>query len=321
MSLESRRPHGDSPALSALLHSTGDEFNITVQIPTPRSAVSSPLSQSHARYASDSRLNFSRSTETNRSEPRRASMMSVSPTSTAPNINLPLEIPERKFSITSDDSYESTNKPPKSPAGNRFTSFFRWQSTSSQDSTTTVSARAHSPPRSPKTLGPSFRSVPPMIDTLRANAAHDNAFRSDSALSLPPLTPGLGSYDSIEDELRLVSADLAASIRREMELEDLIEKLEAEAADANNNREKRTSDYFSDVGTPDRSLYASTTKHEQELEKFKRQYEQEKAKIRLEMLGKLSEERQRRIDVEKQARELEDHVSRVRLTVGAINPP
>jgi len=156
-----------------------------------------------------------------------------------------------------------------------------------------------------------------MIDTLRANAAHDNSYPSDSALSIPPTTPGLGSYDSIEEELRLVSAELAASIKREMELEDLVEKLEAEAAGANTNntQEKRTSDYFSDVGTPDRGQHGSTTKHEQELEKLKRQYEQEKAQIQLEMLGKLSEERQRRVNAETQARELEDHVSRVRLTM------
>lgn len=152
-----------------------------------------------------------------------------------------------------------------------------------------------------------------MIDTLRANASHDNVYLTDSALSIPPTTPGLGSYDSIEEELRVVSAELAASIKREMELEDLVEKLEAEAADASTNREKRTSDYFSDVGTPDRNLYPTQTKHEQELEKLKRQYEQERAQIRLEMLGKLSEERQKRVDVETQARELEDHVSRVRL--------
>lgn len=289
-----------------------------MQLPTPRSASSPPLFQSHARYASDSRVSYLQNIETKHLEPRRASMMSVLPSPTAPNINLPLEIPQRMYSVSAfDDPYE-TNKAPKSPAGNRFTSFFRWPSTSSHDSTTSTSARAHSPPRSPKTLGPSFRSVPPMIDTLRANAAHDNAYLSDSAPSIPPTTPGLGSYDSVEEELRLVSTELAASIKREMELEDLVEKLEAETADMHNNREKRTSDYFSDVGTPDRGQYGSTTKHEQELEKLKRQYEQEKAHIRLEMLGKLSEERQRRVDVEVQARELEDHVSRVRLTMAPL---
>ena len=243
-------------------------------------------------------------------------MMSDLPSPTTSNLSLPLEIPQRTFSLTpSDDSYESqSNKAPRSPSVNRFTSFFRWQSVSSHDSNTTVSAPAQSPSLSPKTLGPLFKSVPP-IDTLRANAAHNinnNVFLSDSALSLPPSTPGLGSFDTIEEELRLVSAELAASIKREMDLEDLVERLEAEAVDANNinNREKRTSDYFSDVGTPDRNLYAPS-KNEQELEKLKRHYEQEKAQIRLEMLAKVSEERQRRIDVETQSRELEDHVSRV----------
>ncbi|KAF8440145.1 hypothetical protein BGX38DRAFT_1273200 [Terfezia claveryi] len=305
-----REPHGSSPEFVEYTELRADEFDLRLQLPTPCSASSSPLFQSHARYASDSRVSYLQDIETKHIEPRRVSMMPVLPSPTAPNINLPLEISQRKYSVpASDDSYE-TNKSQKSPGGNRFTSFFRWQSTSSHDSATTVSARASSPPRSPKTLGPSFRSVPPMIDTLRANAANDNAYLSDSALSIPPTTPGLGSFDSIEEELRLVSAELAASIKREMELEDLVEKLEAEAADANNNREKRTSDYFSDVGTPDRGQYGSITKHEQELERLKRQCEQERAQIRLELLGKLSEERQRRVDVETQARELEDHVSR-----------
>ncbi|KAF8474705.1 hypothetical protein BDZ91DRAFT_788994 [Kalaharituber pfeilii] len=287
----------------------GKEFGFKVQLPTPRSVSNFPLFQSHARYASVPQVNYSENNKTIYTKLRCVSMMSVLPSPTAASVNLLLDIPPRKLSLTSsEDSYDSQSKAPKSPVGNRLTSLFRWQSVSSHESNTTVSARAPSPSLSPKTLGPSFKSVPPMIDTLRANTAHNTAFVSDSALSLPPLT---SSYESLEEELRAVSADLAASIKREMELEDLVEKLEAEAVDAGaaNNREKRTSDYFSDVGTPDRGL-DSPSKHEQELEKLKRQYEQGKAQMRLEMLEKLSEERHRRIAAETQMRELEDQVSR-----------
>ena len=284
-----------------------DHLDIRVQVPTPSSISSPHWFHSHARYASDSQLDLSDSSSVLYIEPvRRASMMSVSPSTTPPNLTLPLQIPKRQFSVSSVESYDSQlSKQSKSPSGNRFTSFFRWQSVSSQ----AESARGPSPSHSPKTLGASSRYVPPMIDTSRANAGR----MSDSSLAIPPLTPGMGSYDSIEEELRLVSADLAASIRREMDLEDLVEKLEAEAMDALNgsNREKRTSDYYSDVGTPVRNLDTLSGNHEQGLEKLKRHYEQEKAQVRLEMLGKLSDERQRRVEVETQIRELEDQVSRV----------
>lgn len=286
-----------------------------MQAPTSNITAISPSFQRHARYASDSHISHSESNIVKYPRLRRSSVMSILAASpTTPNIHLPLDFPVRSFSVTSNASYENQMKPPKSPAGNRFTSLFRWQSTSSHESNTMTSARVQSPSTSPKTLGPSFKTLPPMIDTLRANTAHTNVYPSGSSLSLPSLTPGLGSYDSIEEELRMLSAELAASIIREMELEDLVEKLEAEAADTSNvNQEKRTSDYFSDVGTPDRNLYGSSI-HEQELEKVKRHYQQEKAQIRLEMLEKLSEERQRRTNAETQARELEDHVSRVRVS-------
>ena len=299
-----------SSALTGPVQIAGKGFNFTLQAPTPNITANSPSFQRHARYPSDSLISHSESTIVKYPRLRRSSMMSIlTATPTTPNIHLP---PVRNFSITSNASYENQMKPPKSPVGSRIASLFRWQSPSSQGSNAVTSARVQSPATSPKTLGPSFKTLPPMIDTLRANAAHNNVYLSDASISLPSLIPGLGSYDSIEEELRMLSAELTASIIREMELEDLVEKLEAEAADVSCvNQEKRTSDYFSDVGTPDRNLDASSI-HEQELEKVKRHYEQEKAQIRLEMLEKLGEERQRRANAETQVRELEDHVSRVR---------
>ncbi|KAI5808839.1 hypothetical protein DFH27DRAFT_522248 [Peziza echinospora] len=293
-----------------LIHNT-DRFHARLREPTPLKTAESPAfkSQSHARNASDSLVQYLETdTVKTTAQPRRASMMSASPT--APSI-ITLDIPQRNFSVSSTESYDSISKAPKSPATNRFTSFFRWQSGSTQEPTTPVSARAPSPSLSPKTLGPSFKSGPPMtIDTLRANAAHNSLFLADSGLSLAPPTPGMGSYDSVEEELRLVSAELALSIKREMELEDLVEKLESDISNASGgNREKRTSDYFSDAGTPIRNVETSSYT-EQDLEKTKRNHEQEKATIRLEMLGKISEERQRRVEVESQMRQLEDQVSR-----------
>lgn len=192
---------------------------------------------------------------------------------------------------------------PKSPAGSSFASFFRWQSASPGE-------KPASPAFSPKALRFSQKTIPAALDIPRANGSRlsGDYSPSDSGVAFPPATPS--SVEAIEEEVRLVSADLAASIRREMDLEDLVERLQEEAA-AVGSRERRTSDYFSDAGTPVRSLDGDS-KETVDLEKWQRKAEQEKAQIRLEMLAKVSDERQRRKAIEKHARELEQKVARVR---------
>lgn len=93
-----------------------------------------------------------------------------------------------------------------------------------------------------------------------------------------------------------------------MDLEDLIERLQAEAAERGSNG-RRTSDYFSDAGTPVRILDADNK--DPEVEKVVRRAEQEKAQLRLDMLGKVQEERERRRAAESHARELEELVAKV----------
>ena len=61
-----------------------------------------------------------------------------------------------------------------------------------------------------------------------------------------PTTPL--QVEEMESELKDISAELAASIRREMDLEDLVDRLQLEAQNPSGNG-KRTSDYFSDSGT------------------------------------------------------------------------
>jgi phytoene dehydrogenase-like protein len=117
------------------------------------------------------------------------------------------------------------------------------------------------------------------------------------------------SIQEIEEEVRIVSADLAASIRREMDLEDLIERLQAEAEERGSNG-RRTSDYFSDAGTPSRILETNTNK-DLEAEKMVRKVEQEKAQLRLDLLEKVQEEREKRRAAENQVKELEEVVAKV----------
>jgi G:T/U-mismatch repair DNA glycosylase len=124
----------------------------------------------------------------------------------------------------------------------------------------------------------------------------------------------------MEKELKDISAELASSIRREMDLEDLVERLQAEAQNPS-DRGKRTSDYFSDSGTSS-VKYGESDSRQDELDRMIRKTEQEKAQMRLELTNKVQEERTRRKQLEAQIRNLEEkasHVSTVMNTGQIIN--
>ncbi|KKA30307.1 hypothetical protein TD95_004340 [Thielaviopsis punctulata] len=108
--------------------------------------------------------------------------------------------------------------------------------------------------------------------------------------------------DQMEDELKAISVELAASIRREMDLEDLVERLQNDAANPLQNN-KRTSDYFSDSGYGS-SKYGDYDQSREEIEKIQRKADQEKAQIRLDLTTKLQEEREKRRDLDTQIQEL-----------------
>lgn len=105
----------------------------------------------------------------------------------------------------------------------------------------------------------------------------------------------------MEEELREVSSELASSIKREMELEDQVDRLQLEASQGLDHN-RRTSDYFSDSG-------ASSTRYplsevggkSEDLEKWKRALEQDKAQFKVDFTQKLQYERGRR-------KVLEDHI-------------
>ncbi|RPA95310.1 hypothetical protein L873DRAFT_1698399 [Choiromyces venosus 120613-1] len=316
----SRYPHGDSPSLAqrSWIPPPRGEVDIRIQQPSPRPYPTSPLvpNSSHARVWSDSLLNRSSPSEQDFASNRRATSAMASSPHPALNLNLP-EGSYRMHSPSASDVTDETSKP-RSP-NSRFTSFFRWGSTSEQggrgsggSSSTSVSDRGPSPAPSPKTVvapstSPSNRSIPPAIDIPLANARLSTGLHSDSGVSLAPPTPS--AYEAVEEEVRLVSADLAASIRREMDLEDLVERLQAEAAERNGEG-KRTSDYFSDAGSSTRYLDIET-KVEVDVEKLTRKAEQEKSQVRVELLGKIQEERQRRKAMESRVKDLEEQVAKV----------
>ena len=113
----------------------------------------------------------------------------------------------------------------------------------------------------------------------------------------------------LENELREISSELAGSIRREMELEDLVERLQSEMPSEAPNR--RTSDYFSDSGSSSiRYAYESGGRIE-DIEKYKRAAEQERAQLRAELGQRLQEERTRRTASESHVQILEAQVAQV----------
>lgn len=124
----------------------------------------------------------------------------------------------------------------------------------------------------------------------------------------PDLTAKLGQ---LENELREISSELAGSIRREMDLEDLVDRLQVDAsmaADVN----RRTSDYFSDSGTSSVKYPLSENGSKiEDVEKIKRAAEQERAQLKVELSQKWQEERSRRQAFESHVQLLEGQVQQV----------
>jgi len=234
---------------------------------------------------------------------RRATSMALHPSLGRPP-PLHIDIDQRSMSMSSDP------RQPKTP-GNKISSFFGWKgntghtvtSPGGESSSTEISdSGGRSPMPSPM---PPLHNVP---------IKPPSPYNTKTPGRLPARTPSLASaHDSIfaskmadlENELREISSELAGSIRREMELEDLIERLQQEGPDAN----RRTSDYFSDSGTSS-VRYAPEIRAE-DIEKIKRAAEQERAQLKVDLSRKLQEERMQRTASESHVQILENQVQQV----------
>ncbi|KAI9851812.1 MAG: hypothetical protein M1838_002670 [Thelocarpon superellum] len=310
-----RFPHGQSPAVT---QGPGSE---AVAAAAPRSYLSRPggttvaSPRSHERLHSDSSVTSA--AHRSNAHPadiktaivnshKRASTMSLYQSFHPGKPNLQVDSSPRKASHDSNDS-DSTSKP-RSP-GAKLTSFFGWKSSSPgpASSATSVSDKTGSPgtsPRSPKSfpyLSQPLRTLPAAIDVPRANAA----LQTHTGQALP------AAFEEMEAELREISAELATSIRREMDLEDLVDRMQAEATNPP-VQNRRTSDYFSDSGTSSvRFPHGESDSKELDLEKLQRRTEQEKAQLRVDLTQRVQEERSRRIALEKHVSEMEERVQRV----------
>lgn len=294
-----------------------------------------PGSPRHARLVSDSALSSdSESTgnwygdSSSGSCPPSATMSIFSSKATPPHNIIP-NAPARTYSHESHDS-TSTILKPKSPG--KLGSFFGWGGAAVSPSSSTTTFSEDKTDYSPNSPIPSsnaspqklsefedshsrtFNSkAPPIaIDIPKANADAATYFEK-TYLQIPIETPSTTPLlvEDMEKELKEISQELASSIRREMDLEDLVDRLQLEAQNSGTNTSKRTSDYFSDSGTSVIPRYGEPDPKQDELDRIQRKTEQEKASIRLELTNKVQDERAIRKQLETQIRSLEERAAQV----------
>ncbi|KAE8348487.1 hypothetical protein BDV28DRAFT_143357 [Aspergillus coremiiformis] len=202
-------------------------------------------------------------------------------------------------------------KQPKTP-GNKISSFFGWRATitaspSAESSSTDISDTGRSPLPSP--MPPSLPSVITPSTTAPFDTSKAFPPRNPSLSSSGIVESGSSAYvGELENELREISSELAGSIRREMELEDLVERLQSELPMDTANQ--RTSDYFSDSGTS--SIRLVYDERIDDVEKYRRASEQERAQLKVDLTQRWHEERARRAAAESHVQILESQVHQLR---------
>ncbi|OAA68735.1 hypothetical protein SPI_00930 [Niveomyces insectorum RCEF 264] len=149
------------------------------------------------------------------------------------------------------------------------------------------------------------QQTPPITATAATANTTNTTITIHKALPPTPKSPAASpQIEEMEDELKAISAELAASIRREMDLEDLVDRLQAEVNNPQTAAGKRTSDYFSDSGYASNNKFGDYDAAKEEIAQVQRRAEQEKAQIRLELTDKLTEERSRRRGLDQQIQDL-----------------
>lgn len=215
------------------------------------------------------------------------------------------------------DGSPKLNKPlPRSPgATSPLASIFGWGNPS--PSVTDFSSLPSPSPLSPTAKGSANdnrRSTNSLSSRhTKPNATSTLAQQRESFFSThsPHISQNTALVDEMEEELKAISSELAASIRREIDLEDLADRLQEQINSGPQPAgSKRTSDYFSDSGHSTAKLSESELGRD-EIEKVQRRSEQEKASLRLELTSKLQEEREKRKDLDQKIRQLQERASEV----------
>ena len=150
------------------------------------------------------------------------------------------------------------------------------------------------------------------LDVGKANASAGVVPLRAQADQGPVTSPSLQEHVlELERELREVSTELANSIRREMELEDQLDRSKLEPVPVATEAGRRTSDYYSDSGASSvRYPFSDSDTKMEELERLRRKAEQEKAQLKAEMADKLNDELRHRRSLEAQVESLEINLQR-----------
>ncbi|PBP22583.1 intracellular protein transport-like protein [Diplocarpon rosae] len=271
----------------------------------------SNLVAKHARGASEASVSDVSSPWYSDSSSRtcsQSSVFSARPTPTHP-VNVTAA---HSYSTESDDSIATIRRAQASPTKSRIGSFLGWAVETSfsceKPPSPLPSPRPFENPAPTVLCKAPGKNIPRAIDVPKANADVGGYLGSAYQPTLwatptPPL-----QVEQMETELREISAELAASIRREMDLEDLVERLQSDALNLPSSAGKRTSDYFSDSGTSS-IRYGDLDFKQEELDRMLRKAEQEKAQVTLDLTTKVQDERSRRKQLEAQIRTLEEKAS------------
>lgn len=235
-------------------------------------------------------------------------MIGVQP---SPALTLQLEGVKRTLSENSLLS----DKQPKSPGG--LGALFGWKSSpnksGTESPTTTFSDRSLSPDRSPQYQKPlpmepnGSRLTPQGLDISKANSSYFDQPATPIYLNSPE---GNAHVQDLERELQHVSEELAGSIRREMELEDEVERLKLELPTMPTSEAgRRSSDYFSDSGASSTKFPISDVDAKiEELERLRRKAEQDKAHAMADNAQRLQTEMTKRRELEQLVQSLQEQL-------------
>ena len=183
----------------------------------------------------------------------------------------------------------SDAKKPQTPGG-KFTSFFARRPSGSPGSESSYSDHGKSPVPSPN-------PKPEQISSSGGDYAFPRQPTSQSSQDSIDFDPSaytqsdstMDRASQLEAELREISKELAGSIKREMDLEDMVERLQAEAPSATMAAD-RTSDYFSDSGTSSIRPPTSEYSPKEEVERIKREADQQRASLKVDFSHKWQRE-------------------------------
>lgn len=199
--------------------------------------------------------------------------------------------PLRMDSINSVKSMDS--KKSQSPGG-KF-SFFGRKPTISPGADTAITEISEGKSPIPSPYPPSEQgSTTSAVNSYFTFGKHPASQSSQGSIEYPGMqmiarTSTDVRCNQLEAELKEISLELANSIRRELDLEDLVERLQSETLHPGTAAD-RTSDYFSDSGTSSLRAAGSELSAKEEIDRVKRESEQQRAQMRVDLSQRWQEE-------------------------------